>query len=72
MVRRAWIETPEVECKEKLFDDDVKRIGHAGEAYGLRAGLWLSPELKSGFAYFTTAVPSAKWSRIRVVSTHAR
>lgn len=54
------IETPEVECKDKLFDDDVKRIGHAGEAYGLRAGLWLSPELKSGFAYFTTAVPSRK------------
>jgi len=44
-------------CEDALFDDGVARWGHAGEAYGLRAGLWLDPVAGRGITYFTTAVP---------------
>jgi len=44
-------------CNDTLFPDAVKRIGHAGEAYGLRSGLWIDSEGGTGLAYFTTAVP---------------
>lgn len=42
-------------CVDRLFDYRSFLVGHAGEAYGLRAGLWFDVELK-GVAYFTTEV----------------
>lgn len=51
------IEAPGETCVDGLFRDGEARMGHAGEAYGLRSGLWLNPRLGSGFAYVTTAVP---------------
>ena len=51
------IEASGSECEDRLMDDGVARWGHAGEAYGLRAGIWLSPQTGQGVAYFTTAVP---------------
>ncbi|PWL24986.1 MAG: serine hydrolase [Altererythrobacter sp. XM-24bin4] len=51
------IELSDVECQDRLFSDGLARIGHAGEAYGLRSGLWYSRATNKGFAYFTTAVP---------------
>ena len=44
-------------CRDDLFRDGGRRIGHGGEAYGLRSGLWVSTEDSTGFAYFTTEVP---------------
>lgn len=44
-------------CRDDLFGDGRERIGHGGEAYGLRSGLWLSMEDGQGVAYFTTQVP---------------
>lgn len=44
-------------CDDTLFADGVSRWGHAGEAYGLRAGLWLDSVGGRGVAYFSTAVP---------------
>ncbi|MEQ1497544.1 MAG: serine hydrolase domain-containing protein [Novosphingobium sp.] len=44
-------------CHDDLFGDGVRRIGHAGDAYGLKAGLWLDPRSGKGLAFFTTAVP---------------
>ncbi|WP_435418566.1 serine hydrolase domain-containing protein [Parerythrobacter aurantius] len=44
-------------CEDRLFADGIDRIGHAGEAYGLRSGLWLDVKSGTGLAYFTTAVP---------------
>ena len=44
-------------CQDDLFGDGKERVGHGGEAYGLRSGLWLSFETMTGVAYFTTAVP---------------
>jgi len=44
-------------CKDDPFGDGKPRIGHAGEAYGLRSGLWLDRDRKRGIAFFTTAIP---------------
>lgn len=35
-----------------------KWIGHVGEAYALRAGLWVNPQTRKGFAQFVTMVPA--------------
>jgi CubicO group peptidase (beta-lactamase class C family) len=43
-------------CKDDLFGDGRARIGHSGEAYGLRSGLWLDPKAGKGIAFFTSAV----------------
>jgi hypothetical protein len=34
------------------------RIGHSGDAYGLRSGLWVDPKTGRGLAFFTSAVPA--------------
>lgn len=38
--------------------DDLARgrhwVGHAGDAYGLRSGLWIDPRRQTGIAYFAT------------------
>ena len=44
-------------CNDDVFADGRLRIGHAGEAYGLRSGLWIDPARRTGVAYFATAVP---------------
>ncbi len=43
-------------CRDDPFGDGVPRIGHYGEAYGLRSGLWLDPATGKGVAYYVTAV----------------
>lgn len=44
-------------CRDDPFGDGRVRIGHAGEAYGLRSGLWIDPARGRGTAFFTTSVP---------------
>lgn len=44
-------------CSNDAFGDGRTRIGHAGEAYGLRAGLWIDRQRKEGVTFFVTAVP---------------
>jgi CubicO group peptidase (beta-lactamase class C family) len=44
-------------CRDDLFRDGGRRVGHGGEAYGLRSGLWMSFDDETGIAYFTTEVP---------------
>jgi CubicO group peptidase (beta-lactamase class C family) len=51
------IEATDLPCDDPLFGDGRPRIGHAGEAYGLRSGLWLDPASGEGLAFFTSAVP---------------
>lgn len=36
------------------FGDGKPRLGHAGDAYGLRSGLWIDRSTGRGTAYFTT------------------
>ncbi|WP_226019082.1 serine hydrolase [Novosphingobium sp. FKTRR1] len=43
-------------CHDDPFGDGRHRIGHPGEAYGLRSGLWLDPASGKGVAFFTSAV----------------
>jgi CubicO group peptidase (beta-lactamase class C family) len=44
-------------CHDEPFGDGHLRLGHAGEAYGLRSGLWVDRQTGQGIAYFVTAVP---------------
>jgi CubicO group peptidase (beta-lactamase class C family) len=44
-------------CGNDPFGDGVQRVGHSGEAYGLRSGLWFDRTRGRGVAYFVTAIP---------------
>lgn len=46
-------------CRDNLFNDKALRSGHAGEAYGLRSGLWMAPLKGRGVAFFATAIPDS-------------
>ena len=43
-------------CHDDLFGDGIERVGHAGDAYGLKSGLWIDRAAGTGVAYFVTAV----------------
>ncbi|MEO6228250.1 MAG: serine hydrolase domain-containing protein [Thermomonas sp.] len=43
-------------CRDDLFGDGRKRIGHSGSAYSLLSGLWIDRERGTGVAYFATGV----------------
>ena len=45
-------------CRDDPVGDGRTRIGHAGEAYGLRSGLWIDRERGTGVAFFATDVPA--------------
>lgn len=47
-------------CNDDLFGDGRVRIGHSGDAYGLKAGLWVDMNTGRGLAFFTSAVPDAE------------
>lgn len=40
-------------CRDDLFGDGRAVAGHAGDAYGLRSGLWVDPASGTGIAYFS-------------------
>lgn len=42
--------------KDDPFGDRRPRLGHAGDAYGLRSGLWIDRARGTGIAYFATAL----------------
>ena len=48
--------TPQAGCHDDPFGDGGRRLGHAGDAYGLRSGLWIGPKAGTGVAYFATDV----------------
>ena len=43
-------------CRDDVFGDGRARLGHAGEAYGLRSGLWIDRAAGTGVAYVATDV----------------
>ncbi|HWK36080.1 serine hydrolase domain-containing protein [Sphingomonas sp.] len=43
-------------CDDDLFGDGRPRVGHSGEAYALRSGLWIDRARGTGVAFFATAV----------------
>ncbi|CAN7404649.1 serine hydrolase [Pseudoxanthomonas sp. LjRoot143] len=46
--------TPVDGCGDDPFGDRVARVGHSGDAYGLRSGLWVDRASGTGVAYFAT------------------
>lgn len=44
-------------CRNDPFGDGRRRVGHSGDAYGLKSGLWIDRVTARGTAYFVTAVP---------------
>ena len=50
------VPTPNQGCADDLFGDGAAWSGHAGEAYALRAGLWIDRARGRGVAFFATAV----------------
>ncbi|AJP73060.1 serine hydrolase domain-containing protein [Sphingomonas hengshuiensis] len=55
----TFLPTQRAGCRDDPFGDGRARIGHAGEAYGLKSGLWIDRAAGSGVAYFATDVPDA-------------
>lgn len=51
--------TSEPSCRDGLFADARARTGHAGDAYGLKSGLWLDRAKGTGVVYFATDVLDA-------------
>jgi CubicO group peptidase (beta-lactamase class C family) len=41
-------------CRDDLFGGGRAVFGHAGDAYGVRSGLWVDPVSGTGIAYFAT------------------
>lgn len=46
--------TPGAGCNDDLFGGGRAMIGHDGDAYGLRSGLWIDPARGVGIAFFAT------------------
>jgi CubicO group peptidase (beta-lactamase class C family) len=40
-------------CSDDLFGDGRRAVGHAGDAYGVRSGLWIDTRRRVGIAYFS-------------------
>ncbi|MGR4874694.1 serine hydrolase domain-containing protein [Pseudoxanthomonas sp. LARHCG66] len=51
--------TPVAGCGDDPFGDGIARAGHAGDAYGLRSGLWVDLHAGTGVAYFATDTGSS-------------
>jgi CubicO group peptidase (beta-lactamase class C family) len=45
---------PREGCNDDLFGDRRIMLGHAGDAYGVRSGLWIDLDTGMGVAYFAT------------------
>lgn len=43
-------------CRDNPFADGRARVGHGGDAYGLKSGLWLDRARGTGVVYFATDV----------------
>lgn len=56
----AFLATAAKGCADDPFGDGVQRIGHAGDAYGLKSGLWIDPKRGTGVVYFATDVAAGR------------
>ena len=50
------IPTPVGGCRDDPVGDGIVRMGHAGDAYGLRSGIWLDRASGTGVAFFVTGL----------------
>ena len=49
--------TPVQDCADDMGTEGRVLVGHAGDAYGLKSGLWIDRARGLGIAYFVTGVP---------------
>jgi CubicO group peptidase (beta-lactamase class C family) len=56
----AFLATAVKGCADDPFGDGRQRIGHAGDAYGLKSGLWIDPKRGTGVVYFATDVAGGR------------
>lgn len=68
----SFTATPLPGCRDDPVGDGRPRIGHAGEAYGLRSGLWVDRARGTGVAYFATDVPTEPGARSALTPTEER
>ena len=45
-------------CRDDLLGNSRRVVGHAGDAYNLRSGLWIDPVRKVGVAYYAANNPA--------------
>ncbi len=64
--------TPVADCRDNPFGDGIRWVGHAGDAYGLKSGLWIDPATGTGVAYFATNVPENPGRRSAFTQTEER
>ncbi|HET9459792.1 MAG TPA: serine hydrolase, partial [Sphingomicrobium sp.] len=43
-------------CDDDPAGDGIVRVGHAGDAYGLRSGLWIDRARGTGIAFLITGL----------------
>ncbi|MCC7393943.1 MAG: beta-lactamase family protein [Sphingomonadaceae bacterium] len=48
--------TRQAGCRDDPVGDGAQRIGHSGDAYSLRSGLFIDPESGTGLAWFVTGL----------------
>ncbi|MEO5867148.1 MAG: serine hydrolase [Sphingomonas sp.] len=65
----TFLATPIDGCRDDPFGDGRQRLGHLGDAYGLRSGLWIDPARGTGIAYFGTDVPATPGTRSGYTAT---
>ncbi len=68
----TFLATPGNGCRDDLFGDGRRRFGHAGDAYGLRSGLWIDRAAGTGVAYFATDVAVTASPRSAFTPTEER
>ena len=68
----AFQATPQKGCRDDPFGDGKRRFGHSGDAYGLKAGLWIDRSTGTGVAYFATDVPDVEGLRSAYTRTEER
>ena len=56
-------------CADDPFGDKIRRIGHSGDAYGLKSGLWVDRAKGTGVVYFATDVPAMPGARSAYTAT---
>lgn len=44
-------------CRDAILPGRTSLLGHAGDAYGLKSGVWIDPARGVGIVYFVTGVP---------------
>jgi len=64
--------TPQAGCNDNPFNDGSRRAGHAGDAYGLKSGLWIDAASGTGVAYFATNVPAERGKHSAFTATEEK